>query len=357
MHLEKEKIEKGERIAVTNLEKNKYEMIDILKFIFAIFVVGIHTHIMSNSKDTCQWYILHVFFRLAVPFFFIASGFLFGKKYMKNKANIKEISKTQIKRLLIPFMFWMLVSLPYVIVTTNGNNIFEVILEILKNVIFYPWGALWFILALIVAIGLEYSFLKKEKVKLAVCIGLVLYCICLLGNSYYFILEGTPLQNLMDTYTKIFLTTRNGLFEAFPIFTVGVYIALIEKNIEKMNKNKFLISFAIAILIMICEVTFIRNQNYKDDHSLFFTTIVVVSLLLIMCIKCKRLRFKRINTIIFRNLSTSIYFMHSPIIHYAELFNIYLGNWKMFFLTIFLIITISLILYKINNKYINYIIK
>lgn len=225
MHLEKEKIEKGERIAVTNLEKNKYEMIDILKFIFAIFVVGIHTHIMSNPENTYQWYILHIFFRMAVPFFFISSGFLFGKKYIKNKENLKEISKMQIKRLLIPFIFWMLVSLPYVIITTTGNNIFEIILKILKDVIFYPWDALWFILALIVAIGLEYFFLKKKKIKLALSIGIILYCICLLGNSYYFLLEGTPLQNIMDGYIQIFETTRNGLFEAFQ-FLQWVYILL-----------------------------------------------------------------------------------------------------------------------------------
>ena len=250
-----------------------------------------------------------------------------------------------------------MVSLPYVIITTTGNNIFEVVLKILKDVIFYPWGALWFILALIVAIGLEYFFLKKKKIKLALSIGIILYCICLLGNSYYFLLEGTPLQNVMDGYIQIFETTRNGLFEAFPIFTVGVYIALKEKNIEKIKINKALICFGIAMLILICEVTLIRNQNYKDDHSLFFTTIVIVGLLLMMCIRCKGLRLKRINTNVLRNLSTSIYFMHSPIIHYAELFNIYLGNWKMFFLTIFFIIAISLILYKINNKYINYIIK
>ncbi len=165
------------------------------------------------------------------------------------------------------------------------------------------------------------------------------------------------MKKIMDVYIQIFETTRNGFFEAFPIFTVGVYIALKEKNIEKIKINKILTCFCIAILVLICEVTLIRNQNYKDDHSLFFTTIVIVSLLLLMCIRCKKVRCKRINTNIFRNLSTSIYFMHSPIIYYAELFNLYLGNWKMFFLTIIFIIAISLILYKINNKYINYIIK
>ena len=138
MCAKREDIVKNESVSVTNLEKDKYEMIDILKFIFAIFVVGMHTHIMSNSKDTFQWYILHIFFRMAVPFFFIVSGFLFEKKHIKNKENLKEISKMQIKRLLIPFIFWMLMSLQYVIITTKGNNILEIVLKILKEAIFYP---------------------------------------------------------------------------------------------------------------------------------------------------------------------------------------------------------------------------
>lgn len=105
MYAKKDDMVKNKSVVVTSIERDKYEIIDILKFIFAIFVVGIHTHIMSNPNSTYQWYILHIFFRIAVPFFFSTSGFLFGKKYIENKENLKEISKIQIKRLLIPFIF------------------------------------------------------------------------------------------------------------------------------------------------------------------------------------------------------------------------------------------------------------
>lgn len=65
-----------------NMNMQEYQVINVLKFICAIFVVGIHTNIMSNSSNAVQWYVLHVFFRIAVPFFFICSGFLFGKKIL-----------------------------------------------------------------------------------------------------------------------------------------------------------------------------------------------------------------------------------------------------------------------------------
>lgn len=341
-----------------DLEKDKYELIDILKFIFEIFVVGIHTGIMTDSNDTFEWYILHIFFRMAVPFFFIASGFLYGKSFIKNKQNLRKITKNQIKRLLIPFIFWMLVSLPYIIMTTKGDSTLDATIEIVKKFIFYPWGALWFILALIVAILIEYWVLKKGKIKIAICIGVILYIICLLGNSYYFLLEGTPFQRIMDLYRTFCITTRNGIFEAFPIFSLGVYIATKEKSIEKISKNKIILCFIIALLIEIFEITFIRTKEYRDDHSLFFTTIVIASLLLMFCIKFKKIRIKKIDTKILRNLSTSLYFMHSPIINYLSLLHIYIwGNYKMTIMLVSAIIIINLVLYKIDNKYINYIIK
>lgn len=95
--------------------KNNYELIDILKFVCAIFVVMIHTEIMSDTNNTIQWYIMHTILRIAVPFFFIASGFLFGKKYLQDKKKLKENSIKQIKRLIIPFIFWSIVIVPWVV--------------------------------------------------------------------------------------------------------------------------------------------------------------------------------------------------------------------------------------------------
>ena len=50
-------------------KKANYVWIDIIKFICAIFIVGIHTVLLDNQNDTIQWYIMHVLFRFAVPFF------------------------------------------------------------------------------------------------------------------------------------------------------------------------------------------------------------------------------------------------------------------------------------------------
>ena len=346
-----------EQHLTTVVKKEKYELIDILKFLCAIFVVGIHSDIVKDSNNDVKWYVLHIIFRIAVPFFFVCSGFFFGKKYKNNKEDIKEITIKQIKRLIIPFVFWLLISLPYNIIIMRKKSILSIVTGLVKKKFFYPWGALWFVLALIVAIIMEYFFLKKNKLNIAIILSCFLYIISLLGNSYYFVLEGTPLKSLMDKYLDFFISIRNGLFVGFPIFTIGVYISQQESIIERMKKSKLYLGLIGLILIQIFEVTFIRNRKYVDDHSLFFTTIFIVAILLMICIKHKNIHFKKFDTKLFRNLSTGIYFMHSPILKYTSLGKFGISNGLLFLATIISIVLTLLILYKINNKYINYVIK
>ena len=177
---------------------------------------------------------------------------------------------------------------------------------------FYPWGALWYVLATIIAVIILSIFIKKDKIKLALIISIFLFAFCLLGNSYYFLINGTFFQKLMDIYLKIFMSSRNGLFAGFPLFTIGYYISLKENIIDRINIKKLFILFMLFILVQIYEVSKIRFLSNEYDY--FIMTIPVVSLLLAICIKLKNLEIG-FDTKIFRNLSTSIYFMHRPVIY------------------------------------------
>lgn len=338
--------------------KDKYELIDIMKFICAIFVVGIHAGIMSDKDSVFEWQFLNVVFRLAVPFFFIASGFLFGKKYLKNKNKLKENSINQIKRLIIPFIFWSLVLLPWVITQEIRftGNILLFIYRILRLNLFNGYH-IWFVLALAVAICMEYIFLKKNKVKYAIILSIILYMIALCGNSYYFLIKGTPIQPIIDFIIRIFTMVRNGIFVGFPLFTVGIVVSFYENKIYKISNKKLFIALIFFTITQILESAFIMGKQYIDDHSTFVSIIFVATIILMLCIKNKNFKLKKINSVTLRNLSTGIYFMHIPIIRYLCLVMPNLGNWNKFFIMIFASIIIELLLLKINNKYINMLIK
>lgn len=63
-------------------EKN-YDILDLIKFVFSIMIVAIHTELLPN--------ILYPWLRLAVPLFFIISSFLLFSKINKSSKDEKWI--------------------------------------------------------------------------------------------------------------------------------------------------------------------------------------------------------------------------------------------------------------------------
>lgn len=69
-------------------ETQVYTGIDVFKLIAAVLVVLLHT-VETSNYYACA--IKEVFTRLAVPFFFIASGFFFQKGLEKAQSKVSYI--------------------------------------------------------------------------------------------------------------------------------------------------------------------------------------------------------------------------------------------------------------------------
>lgn len=339
--------------------KKQYNAIDILKVFFAICVVGIHTQIMQNENSNIEWGIFHGIFRLAVPFFFICSGFFLGIKLYKSntiESGLIEIKK-YIKRLIIPLICWLIIGLPIQIYNYRENNFKIIILKLIRKLIFYPWGALWYLLAVIVAIIIIIPFYKRNKIKNAVILGGVFYFVALICNNYYFLIENTAIQKVVDIYLKICVSSRNGVFEGLYFVSSGIYIAKLMQEGINLNNLKNKIIFIASYILLIMEIFLIKGQTYKDDHSLFIMFLVLIPEMLIFFMNIN----VKVDTKIIRNYSTGIYFMHSVIRDIIKIIlssmDISINCWMMFGSVLLISITILTILYKVNNKYINMIIK
>ena len=340
--------------------KKQYIYIDVMKIIFAILVVGIHSGIMQNTDSTIQWMLFHGIFRLAVPFFFVCSGFFLGIKLYKNtdtKDGIIQIKK-YIKRLCIPFVFWLIIGLPMEIYELIGNGFIMIILKLLRKIIFYPWGALWYVLAVIIASIIIIPFYKRNKIEYAIILGAILYVFALLCNSYYFLIEKTVIKDIVDKYLGIFISARNGLFVGLFFVTIGIYIAKTINNDKRdFNVRFHTFLFIITYLLLLLEIFLIKNFKHQDDHSLFVMLPVFISELLIV-VK----RFDgNINTKTLRNYSTGIYFIHRPIINFFNIIqnelSIKINNYIVFILVLGIALVLLTICYKIDNKYLNRVIK
>ena len=81
------------------------------------------------------------------------------------------------KRLLFPYIIFSTINilLASIEMALNGEHIFKIVLKIIRSVIFYPYGALWYVWASMIAVFLLYWFIKKDKIRLAIISGVLLY--------------------------------------------------------------------------------------------------------------------------------------------------------------------------------------
>ena len=82
-----------------------FSSVDLFKLIAAILVVCIHTHPLCNYEEAD--YFLTCFCRIAVPFFFCFSSFIF---YYKKSHSILSY----VKRMLKLYCVWFIVELPFI---------------------------------------------------------------------------------------------------------------------------------------------------------------------------------------------------------------------------------------------------
>lgn len=94
--------------------KKVYPGLDVLKFIMAFAVVGIHAG-MAKSFGSYQGYVESLL-ALAVPTFFVISSSLFfrGINTVSLECHYSKISHFT-KRLLILYGIWSIIELPFVI--------------------------------------------------------------------------------------------------------------------------------------------------------------------------------------------------------------------------------------------------
>lgn len=65
-------------------------LIDIVRLICAMMVLIIHVRVFQEYSDTMDFFASFFIPRMAVPFFFCASGFFFIGKLLEDKANLKK---------------------------------------------------------------------------------------------------------------------------------------------------------------------------------------------------------------------------------------------------------------------------
>ena len=204
------------------MTKNEsYSGIDYFRFIAALLIVAIHTSPLSSFSETGNFIFTRIVSRVAVPFFFMTSGFFLISRYTCNAEKLEAF----IKKTTLIYGVAILLYIP--INVYNGYFKMDNLLpNIIKDIVFDgTLYHLWYLPASIIGAAIAWYLVKKIHYRKAFLIASVLYIIGLFGDSYYGIVKSVSCLN--GFYNLIFqLTdyTRNGIFFAPIFFVLGGYL-------------------------------------------------------------------------------------------------------------------------------------
>ncbi len=263
----------------------RYNAIDLIKFFMALCVVAIHTQPLCTVSNPYILEIESAIVRMAVPFFFTASGFLLAAKMKEpyDSDTTQTILKKYIFRILKLYLIWTLIYLPWTIYTyiLYGTPLKEAILDFLRG--FFLLGEhsitwmMWYLLSTIYAVILI-RFLLKRKMPLKYIVwigfGILLAGLCI--DKLMSMEE--PLPGLLVFAQKVIAHTIS-YGRLFPsVFYISLGLLLRSRPLSiRTNWALFLVGFAgncilrgntISNLLLIPSVTglfgLVASWNLKD---------------------------------------------------------------------------------------------
>lgn len=308
------------KVEKTNCLSDKKELIciDLFKLICALLVVTIHIPMFNDINSELSFWTNQILARIAVPFFFISSGYFVANK-------ITDFSKilTYCKRILILYIIYTALYLPQIIygwIKSDRNIIINIVAFIRNAFLIGSYTQLWFFVGILVATIILYLSIGKFKFsdKKLILVSSTLYAIGVLGDAYKNLLLDIPiLGNIMTWYYRVFETTRNGLFFGFLFLSIGY---LIHKH-QKQIKNKSNIYIALTLLsffIMNIEEYFARYiTNHSGQNMIFSTPIVTTFLFLSISFVNVPIKYKHLGLTI-RKLSVLIFGFHLLLAFYVR---------------------------------------
>lgn len=220
---------------MTNAIRKNYYGLDIAKFVCALMIISSHFAAEQGHFPRSIDLLFSVYI-FAVPFFFTCSAFLFFKKLedLPDKAAKRSYFIAYEKRIWCMYLAWSVIYWAFRIAgyVKYGTTLDEVLSTVHTSLVLTTYATIWFLPALGVAIAVVYAIREIKPWKL-ILTGAVLYAVSCLGYSYIEVSQKLPVLNTaLGLYGKVFLTTRNGLFNGVPFVIVGYFVAV---RPNKMN--------------------------------------------------------------------------------------------------------------------------
>lgn len=212
--------------------------------------------------------------RIAVPFFFISSGFLLYRKSSLNNFSLDR-TKLYVVKLIKLYVIWTIIYFPFRIksILKDERGIIYGVLTYYRDIIFAgSYVQLWYFPALIFSVVvISYLLLKKVSLKKITAVAFCFYVMGLLTESWFGVIK--PLQFSMPEFWSflkvvkmVIFTTRDGLFEGLVFVAMGAIVAFYGFNMRQRNT---MIGFLVAYILMFIEALGLKYFDFVRARDVY----------------------------------------------------------------------------------------
>lgn len=251
------------------------QMIDILKLIFAVSIIGIHCQIFLNTNTTLRALIPQGLFRIGVPFFFVTAGYYYYRKVQDDLHN-KEYIKRLLKIFIIFEAIEFLLYTPFSLWRFQGFGIIAYFWNMFATGL---GGAYWYLTSTILSLLILTPLWKKKKIKPLLFVGLILYLIVATNDSYSAVFTGTFIQKIAQIHTYVWIWPQAGLCSSLLWLSMGAYLYEHQGKIKNNN-----IVLALSTIALLVEAYFLQT-NGASDANCYLSLIVCVPALFLYCLE------------------------------------------------------------------------
>lgn len=312
------------------METNKnYNIVDLMKFVMALFVVTIHTSLYETIPDSLFKDIVAVCLYSAVPFFFIVSAFFV----------VGSMSKEQVykywKRILCLYFVWSLLNL-FLTKILQQESIWSGIGSFSYRFVFCGYDHLWYLWGLLLVIPLLKGLIMCGGARpwmfliIAICAfvfnRLYTHFGSMVNPSFYWQWCKTIYQSQLFGVTHFCL--------ALTYLSLGTFLKTTDYNLKRWQ----------SFILLFVGFWLVHIESHKEvSIGIPIIAFVLFSSILKVKVSASWISFKRI-----RKMSTLIYFIHVIVIVFTGLF-LPKMTWLRWGLVEFLCVTIAYLFLFLSN--------
>ncbi|MFC8687285.1 serine racemase VanT catalytic subunit [Brevibacillus porteri] len=285
--------------------EKQYGGLDQFRIIAAILVIAVHTSPLLSINEWADFTLTRTIARVAVPFFFMCTGFFFLQKLGTDRTRNAYLLKQFLWKVGKLYLLSILLYLPvnvYAGYFTDQLTVFSVVKDLLFNGTLYH---LWYFPGIMLGVCISTFLYTRLSAWKTFWVTMLLYGIGLLGDSYFGFAQMNPyVDSFYQSMFTLFDYTRNGIFFA-PVFVVmGGMIA----NTRRRKKKKvapYAIGFVLFGSMLVIEGLLLHAFQLQRHDSMYIFLIPCMYFLFQLL-----LFWKGRNRPALRKLSLYVYVIH-----------------------------------------------